>query len=188
MGLGFRTCNIGVPDMSINLIQGLLEKQPAFQVRLEMKGVNGVSSALQSHIFNFFVESDVFNFSGSNYKLQAFLVGSIRQFSPNAEYMQKFNLTDAQIDNDNKAAIDHMFKGGTTLFAFDLNVAERFFKGEDFQLVCVDRHAPSIPPTLSNEESSLLTSKFLQYAQGIKAAFYSGELPEMKTFQQNFSV
>lgn len=181
--------------MKSGTIQEVLSGENPFQLDFKMIGVNGVCSEREYNAFNMHIESKPFTFQEVQFKLVAFISGGIKQFYPNSDYLQKFNVDEAQIDSENKAVVENMFKIDTAHFAFDRDEFKRFLSGTSIQFVCVSNFPPirnannfrsNFVPALSAEDLGFAKMKFIEFVQKVNAALDESSMPEMKVFQSKF--
>lgn len=171
--------------MNNKSIEQVLADQSAFQVNFEMVGVVGLSSACQRNVFNMIVESKPFKINENNYKIRSLIKGSFSQFHPDLDYQNKFNLTDEQLDADNKAVVDNIFKQDTAHFAFIPDYLNVFFSGYDLHFICIDDYKSGVfYPEIKDE--SFAKAQLGLYMQKLQSTFSDGTLPEMKEFQARF--
>lgn len=171
--------------MNSNSIEHVLSDQSAFQAHFEMVGVLGLSTPYHTHVFNMIVESKPFKINEGNYKIRSWVKGSFSQFFPNLSYQKKLNVTDGQLDTENKAVVNNIFKQDTADFAFFADELNLFFSGYDFQFICIDRYENKTS-AITTEDRSFAKAQLSQFMQKLQRDFFAGTLPEMKAFQAKF--
>ena len=150
-----------------------------------MVGLLGLSSPYHTHVFHMMVESKPFKVNAGNYKIRSWVRGSFSQFCPNLSYQKKLNVTDGQLDTENKAVVNNIFKKDTADFAFFADELNLFFSGYDFQFICIDRYENK-NSAITTEDRSFAKAQLSQFMQKLQRDFFAGTLPEMKAFQAKF--
>lgn len=176
--------------MPLPALEEILKKDEPFQAHISMVGVNALSGMSPNFVFDFKVQSEPFFLNGLNYSIRTSLRGSFNLFNPTTSHMEKFGITQEQVDAENKATLNGIFDSESESFAFNSAELKDFFEGLHFIHFARNDHSSlmikakdiQIPTELQEQATKQLVS----YLKSIAPLFYQGQLKTQAQFLANF--